>query len=413
MRVTQNLNQLNFISAMTTLESNLSQTQNQIATNLSFTTPSQNPVAAGAVNNYNQALSQSQQYDTNANSAQGRLSIEDNTLSQVQSALQSLRDLALQANSGTQSAQNRSAIATQATQIQSTLVSLANTQDGNGEYIFGGFATQTQPFALSATGATYSGDQGQRQVQIAAGQTIPDSDNGATVFNNIRTGNGTFTATAGAGNTGGGVLGATTVVNPAAYDGKPFSLQFTVTTAPLTGVATTTYNILDSTGTVVTPGAPIPGAPYTSGQAISYDGLQVTLTGQPATGDSFSVAPSTNQSLFATVQNLVTALQVVATGTTATQAKLNNSVNTAINNIDQALDHTSTVRADIGGRLNSITTQLSVSGAQQIQLKTSISTLQSLDYASAITSLDEQNTTMTAAMQAYTLTQGLSLFKFL
>jgi flagellar hook-associated protein 3 FlgL len=413
MRVTQNLNQLNFISAMTTLESNLSQTQNQIATNLSFTTPSQNPVAAGAVNNYNQALSQSQQYDTNANSAQGRLSIEDNTLSQVQSALQSLRDLALQANSGTQSAQNRSAIATQATQIQSTLVSLANTQDGNGEYIFGGFATQTQPFALSATGATYSGDQGQRQVQIAAGQTIPDSDNGATVFNNIRTGNGTFTATAGAGNTGGGVLGATTVVNPAAYDGKPFSLQFTVTTAPLTGVATTTYNILDSTGTVVTPGAPIPGAPYTSGQAISYDGLQVTLTGQPATGDSFSVAPSTNQSLFATVQNLVTALQVVATGTTASQAKLNNSVNTAINNIDQALDHTSTVRADIGGRLNSITTQLSVSGAQQIQLKTSISTLQSLDYASAITSLDEQNTTMTAAMQAYTLTQGLSLFKFL
>ena len=413
MRVTQNLNQLNFISAMTTLESNLSQTQNQIATNLSFTTPSQNPVAAGAVNNYNQALSQSQQYDTNANSAQGRLSIEDNTLSQVQSALQSLRDLALQANSGTQSAQNRSAIATQATQIQSTLVSLANTQDGNGEYIFGGFSTQTQPFALSATGATYSGDQGQRQVQIAAGQTIPDSDNGATVFNNIRTGNGTFTATAGAGNTGGGVLGATTVVNPSAYDGKPFSIQFTATTAPTTGVVTTTYNILDSTGTVVTPGAPTPGAPYTSGQAISYDGLQVTLTGQPATGDTFGVAPSTNQSLFTTVQNLVTALQGGSTGTTASQAKLNNSVNTAINNIDQALDHTSTVRADIGGRLNSITTQLSVSGAQQIQLKTSISTLQSLDYASAITSLDEQNTTMTAAMQAYTLTQGLSLFKFL
>jgi flagellar hook-associated protein 3 FlgL len=413
MRVTQNLNQLNFISAMTTLESNLSQTQNQIATNLSFTTPSQNPVAAGAVNNYTQALSQSQQYDTNANSAQGRLSIEDNTLSQVQSALQSLRDLALQANSGTQSAQNRSAIATQAAQIQSTLVSLANTQDGNGEYIFGGFNTQTQPFALSATGATYSGDQGQRQVQIAAGQTIPDSDNGAAVFNNIRTGNGTFTATAGAGNTGGGVLGATTVVNPAAYDGKPFSIQFTATTAPTTGVVTTTYNILDSTGTVVTPGAPTPGAPYTSGQAISYDGLQVTLTGQPATGDTFSVAPSTNQSLFTNVQNLVTALQGVAAGTTASQAKLNNSINGAINNIDQALDHTSTVRADIGGRLNSITTQLSVSGAQQIQLKTSISTLQSLDYASAITSLDEQNTTMTAAMQAYTLTQGLSLFKFL
>jgi flagellar hook-associated protein 3 FlgL len=236
---------------------------------------------------------------------------------------------------------------------------------------------------------------------------MPDSDNGAAVFNSIKTGNGTFTATAGAGNTGGGVLGTTTVSNPAAYDGKPFSIQFAVTTAPLTGIVTTTYNILDSTGTVVTP-----GAPYTSGQAISYDGLQVTLSGQPAAGDTFNVAPSTNQSLFTTVQNLVTALQT-GTGSTASQAKLNNSVNAAINNIDQALDHTSTVRSDIGGRLNAITTQLSVSGSQQIQLKSSISTLQSLDYASAITTLNEQNTTMSAAMQAYTLTQGLSLFKFL
>jgi flagellar hook-associated protein 3 FlgL len=407
MRVTQSLNQLNFISAMTTLERNLSQTQNQIATNLSFTTPSQNPVAAGEVNNYNQALSQSQQYDTNANSAQGRLSIEDNAMSQVQNALQSLRTLALQANSGTQSDQNRAAIATQATQIQASLVSLANTQDGNGEYIFGGFSTQTTPFALSATGATYSGDQGQRLVQIAAGQTIPDSDNGAAVFNSIKTGNGTFTATAGAGNTGGGVLGTTTVSNPAAYDGKPFSIQFALTTAPLTGVVTTTYNILDSTGTVVTS-----GAPYTSGQAINYDGLQVTLSGQPAAGDTFNVAPSTNQSLFTTVQNLVTALQT-GTGSPATQAKLNNAVNAAINNIDQALDHTSTVRSDIGGRLNAITTQLSVSGSQQIQLQSSISTLQSLDYASALTTLTAQTTTMSAAMQAYTLTQGLSLFKFL
>jgi flagellar hook-associated protein 3 FlgL len=326
------------------------------------------------------------------------LSIEDNALSQVQSALQSLRDLALQANSGTQSVQNRSAIATQATQIQSTLVSLANTQDGNGEYIFGGFATQTQPFALSATGATYSGDQGQRQVQIAAGQTIADSDNGAAVFNTITTGNGTFTAAAGAGNTGGGVLGTTTVTNAAAYDGGTYAINFT---------AANTYEVRDSNNVLVTSGS------YTDGQAIGFRGVQVTLTGQPATGDTFSVAPSTNQSLFTTVQNLVTALQGVATGSTASLAKLNNSVNGAINNIDQALDHTSTVRADIGGRLNSITTQLSVSGAQQIQLKSSISTLQSLDYASAITSLDEQNTTMSAAMQAYTLTQGLSLFKFL
>jgi len=63
--------------------------------------------------------------------------------------------------------------------------------------------------------------------------------------------------------------------------------------------------------------------------------------------------------------------------------------------------------------LNSITTQLSVSSSQQIQLQGSISSLQGLDYAAAITALDQQNVTLSASMQAYTLTQGLSLFKFL
>jgi flagellar hook-associated protein 3 FlgL len=399
MRVTQNSNQTLFLTAIATLQSNLSQTQNQITSQKSFTTASQNPTAAGAVNNYNQALAQSQQYDTNANSAQTRLSTEDSTLSQVQTQLQSLRDLALEANNSTLSSQDRAAIATQATQIQNSLVALANTQDGNGEYLFGGFATQTQPFTLSSTGATYNGDQGQRQVQIAAGQTITDSDNGNAVFQQIKTGNGSFAATATPTNTGTGVLGATTVSNAGLYaaGNGVYSINFT---------APGTYEVRDSANALISTGS------YTDGTTISFAGAQVTLSGQPAAGDSFAVAPSGNQSMFTTVQNLVSALQTGGTTSTST-AQVNNSIAGALNNIDQALDQMSNVRASIGGRLNSITTQQSVSGSQQIQLQTNISTLQSLDYASAITTLTQQNTTLSAALQAFSLTQGLSLFKFL
>jgi flagellar hook-associated protein 3 FlgL len=92
--------------------------------------------------------------------------------------LQNLRDLALEANNATESPADLSAIATQVQQIQGSLLSIANTQDGAGNYIFAGYATQTQPFAQSATGATYSGDQGQRQAQIGAGQTVVVGDNG-------------------------------------------------------------------------------------------------------------------------------------------------------------------------------------------------------------------------------------------
>jgi len=397
MRVTQGLEQSQFLTAIDQLESNISTTQNQISSGLSFTTASQNPVAAGLVANYNQALAQSQQYNTNSNSAQSSLNTEDTALTQVQNALQSLRDLALEANNATETSQDRSAIAAQATQIQSSLLALANTQDGSGNYIFGGYSTQAQPFSPTATGATYSGDQGQRQVQIAAGQTVVVGDNGDLVFNQIKTGNGTFDVAPAAGNTGSGVVGATTVSNPTAYTGGTYSIDFTAPNA---------YQVLDSANNVVASGS------YTSGQTISFSGLQVTLTGAPAANDSFAVTPSVNQSVFTTVQNLVTALQQ-SSSTPSGQTQLNNSINSAINNIDQALSQSENVQAGVGARLNSITTQQSVATSQQVQLKQSISTLQSLDYPTAITSLDSQQTTLSAAMQAFTLTQGLSLFKFL
>ena len=398
MRVTQASDQTQFLSTLDTLESNIAQTQNQVSTGLAFTTPSQNPSAAGEVDNFQQVLAQSQQYTANANAAQTGLNTEDTALTQVQTQLQSLRDLALEANSGTASNQNLGAIATQAQQIQASLLSLANTQDGNGNYIFAGFASQTQPFALTATGASYAGDQGQPQVQIAAGQTVASGDSGDAVFNQIKTGNGTFTVTANAANTGSGLIGATTVSNPALYTGGSYAINFT---------AANTYQVVNSaTNAVVTTGT------YASGTAIAFDGLQVSLSGQPATGDSFAVNPSTNQSVFTTVQTLVSALQA-GVSTPASQTQFSNTIAGTLNNLDQALTHASTVQAAVGGRLNAITTQLSVATSQQAQLTQSISSLQGLNYATAITTLDSQNTTLSAAMQAYTLTQGLTLFKYI
>jgi flagellar hook-associated protein 3 FlgL len=397
MRITEGTGQAQFLAAINALESGINQTQNQISNNSSFTTASQNPIAAGEVNNFKQTLAQSQQFTTNANSAQTNLSTEDNAMSQVQNQLQSLRSLALEANSGTLTASEQSGIATQVQQIQNSLLALANTQNGSGEYIFSGFSTQTQPFALTASGSSYAGDQGQRQIQIAPGQTVADGDRGDSVFNQIKTGNGTFAVTANTGNTGTGLIGSTTVSDPTQYDGGTYTIKF---------ATAGTYQVLDSANNVVTSGN------YTDGTTISFKGLQVALSGAPATGDTFTVSPSTNQSLFGTVQTLVGALSKGTTSTSSSTA-LGNTIGDVINNLDQAITHFSNVRASVGGRLNSITTQQSVATSQQTQLQTSISSLQGLDYAQAITQLDQQNTTLSAALQAYTLTQGLSLFKYL
>jgi flagellar hook-associated protein 3 FlgL len=400
MRVTQTISQTQFLTTINALESGINATQNQISSSKSFTTASQNPTAAGSVNNYTQALAQSQQYGTNASSAQTNLNTEGNALTQVTNQLQTLRTLALEANNGTLTSSDRTAIATQAVQIQNSLLALANTTNGNGEFIFGGYTSQSQPFSQSAAGATYSGDQGQRQVQIAAGQTVADGDNGDTVFNNVKTGNGTFQVTAAGGNTGSGLIGATSVTSPAAYVAGNYNVTFTDPTH---------YTVTDA---AVPPNTVSTGT-YTDGSTITFNGQQISLTGTPAAGDSFAVSTSTNQSIFATVQNLVNTLQSQASTTPGAVTAVNNQIGNAINNIDRALTNTSNVQASVGGRLNSITTQQSVAGSQQVQLQTSISQLQSLDFASAITTLDQQQTTLSAALQAFQLTQGLTLFKFL
>jgi flagellar hook-associated protein 3 FlgL len=397
MRVTEGTGQQQFLTAIGSLESSISQTQNDISSNESFTSASQNPVAAGEVNTYSQALAQSQQYAANGNTAQSNLNTEGTALTQIVSELQSLRSLALEANSGTVSASNRAGIATQMQQIQNSLLALGNTQNGSGDYIFSGYAAQTQPFSQTATGATYNGDQGVTKVQLAAGQSVATADNGDAVFNQIKNGNGTFSVTANSANSGTGLIGATTVSNAAAYDGGTYQIQFT----PAGGGA---YNIVNST-TLAT----VSSGTYTDGATISFDGLQIALSGTPATGDSFTLAPSANQSLFTTAQNLVNAVQSGGTSSTA----LSNSITTQISSLDQALTNISDVQASVGGRLNAITTQQSVQTSQQTQLQTSIASLQGLNFASAITQLEQQNTTLQAALQAYTVTQGLTLFKFL
>jgi flagellar hook-associated protein 3 FlgL len=234
-------------------------------------------------------------------------------------------------------------------------------------------------------------------VQIGAGQTVVVGDNGDLVFNQVKNGNGTFNVTAATTNTGTGIIGATSVTDPADYVAGTYSINFTAPDA---------YQVVGSGGTVVTSGT------YTSGQAITFAGMQVTLSGTPATGDSFAVAPSTDQSVFTTVQNLANALQQ-GTATPAGEAELNNSIVSAINGIDQALANTQTVQSSVGARLNTITTSQAVATTQQTQLQQSISNIQSLDYPSAVTTLDSQNTTLSAAMEAYTQTEGLSLFKYL
>ncbi|MGZ5819574.1 MAG: flagellar hook-associated protein FlgL, partial [Burkholderiaceae bacterium] len=154
------------------------------------------------------------------------------------------------------------------------------------------------------------------------------------------------------------------------------------------------------------------GNPYTPGQSIAFGGLQFNVTGTPANGDQFTVKPSTNQSIFTTLKNLIGVLNTPAVGSVA-QAALTNGLSVANDNIGHALDNVLTVRATIGSRLNTIDDLDSNGTDKDLQYSQTLSQLQDLDYTKAVTQLTQQQTTLTAAQQSFVKISGLSLFNYL
>src|ERR1700689_2059274 len=388
------------IQAIDNQSSALQITQNEVSTGLAVQNAADNPVAASQIVQLEQQQAQLTQYGTNLQSAQTRLSLEESTLSTATTTLQSIRDLAVQAGDATLNDTDRQQIATQIqTDIQS-LLGTANTQDSNGEYLFSGYSAQTQPFVTDSAGnVSYEGDGGNRLIQISANQSVPDSDTGATAFMDVAAGNGTFTTAANAANTGSASIDSGSVVDSAQWVPDNYTLTFT---------SPTSYQIVDNTtGTTV-----VPNGTYTNGTAIQFQGVQVTVSGSPAAGDSFAVAPSANQSLFATLTQLTAVLSQPA-DSAASKAQLATSLGNALTNIDQDINHLSTVSASVGGRLNMLTAQTTTNTATSTALTTQKSSLQDVDYAKATTTLNEHMVGLQAAEQSYAAIAQLSLFKYL
>jgi flagellar hook-associated protein 3 FlgL len=397
MRITSNLVREQWLQAFNRTQASIANTQRQVATGKRFSSPSQDPVGAARINQLSQALAQTAQFTRNSAAAQNQLSLEENVLTQVGDRLQRLRELAVSANTATQSAESRGAIAVEAKQILSSLVALANTADGNGKFLFAGFAAATQPYSQSAAGVAYNGDQGRRQVEIAPGQKIADGDSGEAVFGQIRNGNGTFNVAASAANTGTGLAGRTAVADITLYPAVPYSLNFT---------SASTYEVRDASNALVTSGA------YASGQTIAFQGVQIDVSGAPAAGDTFAVSPSRNQSVFATVQNFIDALSNGGANPAAT-ALVNNQLGNSLRDFDRSIGRILDVRADIGARISSIETQANLSADRTVQLRTIVSSVQDLDYADALTRLAQEQTSLEAAQKVFVQTQGLTLFKYL
>lgn len=394
MRISTSWAQQSAINAILDRQSAMADTQAHISSGKRILDPSDDPVGAAQVLNLQHVDAANQQYQRNIDSASGRLSLETNALDQVTGILQRVRTLALQGTNGSETPEDRKAIASELRQMLSQLVQTANGTDGQGDALFAGNATLGTPFTMDANfNVSYAGDDGQRMVAAAPGMQVATGDPGSDVFMNIPAGNGRFQVQAGASNTGALVVGQSSVSDTSAYTPGSYTITFS---------SDGNWQATDASNNVVGSGN------YSDGGSISFGGMQIQLSGTPAAGDTLSVQSGATQNMFASIGQLIDTFENMPPGTQSS-----NAVNRQIEGIDQSLQRVQDVQAKVGARLNTLTQQKTSEGDLDVQYQGAISNLQNVDMASAIGQLNLQQVALEAAQQTYIKVQGMSLFDYL
>ncbi len=396
------------VQTMDNQQSSLNQLYQQISTGQLLQTPADNPLYAAQAVQLTMTTATLTQYTTNQNSAQTSLQIEDKTLSSVTNVMQSINSLIVRAGDGTLQDSDRVSIAKTMQGYRDQLLTLANTSDSSGNYLFSGFQATTQPFTNNAAGGVnYLGDNGQREVQVADSHTITTNDTGANVFLSVPS-IGTSPVSAGsATNTGTGIIGRVANNNPSvATNGDKFTITFGGT------AAAPTYTVTDNTT-----GSTTAATAYTANAPIALGtGMTVSISGAPNPSDTFTVTPATasaNSSVFSTIDSMIAALQTPADNNPAAKATLSNNLATGMTRFQNSLTAITVVQASVGGREQELTALQTTTKNNSLQATNDLSNVTNVDMISAISQYQLTQNALQAAQQSFVKIQGLSLFQYM
>ncbi|WP_027792995.1 flagellar hook-associated protein FlgL [Paraburkholderia acidipaludis] len=392
-------------------QAQLLQIEQEVSSGQAITSPAEDPVGAAQAVQLSATSATLSQYTANQSTALSSLQTEGSALTSITTTLQSANSAMQSAMSGTMNNADLSALAQQLEGYRSELMSYANTTDGSGNAIFSGFQSTSSVFTNNASGVgvTYNGDAGQRMIQVSGSSQIAVADPGSSVFMSVPSVGSAAVPAGDASNSGTGTISAVTVTNASASTNNDnYSIAFS--TDPTTGALA--YTVTDSTaGTSVGP------TDYTAGSAIPLgSGMNVTISGTPAVGDSFSVQPGTSSAysdVFATLDNVIAALNTPSQNNTSASANLDNALTTGMTALSNSLSNVTTIQASVGGREQEVEALQTVTSTNSLQVSTNLSNLTSTDMTSAITQYTEVENALTASQKTFAATQSLSLFNYI
>ncbi|CAL8472616.1 flagellar hook-associated protein FlgL [Caballeronia sp. S22] len=397
------------VASMSDQQSTLASMYQQISSGKRILTASDDPLGAAQAVQLTLKSGALAQYSTNQTTALSSLQQEDSTLSNVSNVIQSIQTQIVHAGDGSLTDSDRSAVATAIQGLRDQLFGLANTTDSDGNYIFSGLKGGTAPFSnnASGTGASYSGDQGQRTVQISEGRSIPVGDTGQSIFQSVSPMESDPVSRAADTNTGTATISSVSVSdtsNPG--NASKYTISFSVSQTD----GSTTYSITSDPADNTLP----TNVAYTGKTDITLGGQKVTLDGTPADKDSFTVQPaaSENNDIFATLDTLVNALKQT-TGSPSAGAALTNALTTAGTKINNTFNNVLSAQTVVGGREQQVQSTQTAMQTSQTQTASDIANLTSIDLVSSISQYELTQNSLQAAQMAFSQIQKMSLFDYI
>lgn len=419
----------NFLNGLTNQEAQIALLQQQIATGSTVQNAAQNPSAYEVAALANDQIGQLNDDTLTQSNLQTRLGSANSAYSSMNTLLNNVQSILEQSMNGATNSKNLNALSTQVQSASQQLLSLANTQLPNGNYLFGGSRGNIAPFQTDTSGnIAYFGDSAQSLANIdptTTANTLVSGD----VLTSALSGNGTSFIAAASSNTGTGQilqqgLGNISQANAFQAGSNGITISFSTNTDGTINYTATQVAGQFSTVNGASVFTPTPGGAATvlktgslnttSGNPndLTIDGMNFNITGSPANGDSFTIAPSRPQTAFSLLQGISQALSGTQS-TEAQTAQTNQELNQYLSGIEQYQQNVTVSQAQNAITIQAVTASQTDTSTQENADQTTINNATAVNMPAAITALNQAMIAIEASMKTFADAQSLSLFKYL
>ena len=375
--------------------------QQQLTSGKRIASASDDPTGAARAERALAAIGRVEANQRALEASRNSMTLAESALGDAAELMQQARETMVSAGNASYSDAERQGLANKLQGIRDQLLSIANRPDGAGGYIFSGQGSSSPPFLDQAGGVSYVGVAG--TIQTGNLDNFQLTVDGRGAWEQARSGNGSFVTDAAPNAITGGPaqawIDSGRVVNPTLVTGNDYRIDITGT-AP-----TQTYNVTNTTT-----GAGVASGAYKSGQAIVFDGMSVAVTGTPADGDAFTVAPATNSlKLFDVLDRTISELKTPL----RSNAQIAQSNSGRLRDIDAAMGGLQNVRSQTGERLNNLDgTEGRLAALKQYNTQER-SAAEDIDMVQGISDFQNQQTGYDTALKTYAMVQRMSLFQYI